>query len=606
MKNLLMSSIIATGLLMPPVGAMQSEVDYVYDDLGRLIRVDYGATGQSVDYTYDAAGNRTTVTTVAPAGANPGAFSINDVSGSEGGVLSFTISKSDVGAASVNYATANGTATSGSDYTPVSGTLSFAEGQTSKTLSVTANTDTTMEGTETFYLDLSAPSGGATITDNRGVGTIANVGGSAPSFSVNNASVSEGGTLTFTVSMNTSSGVMHNIAYATSNSSASAGSDYVGKSGTLSFAPGETSKTVTVSTIEDTLFENNETLHLGLSNADNGATIGDAQGNGTINNDDSAPGFAVSNTSVSEGGNLAFTVSLSAASANSHNVSYATANSSAVAGSDYTAKSGTLSFTPGQTSKNVTVSTLEEGIYENDETMRLDLSNATGSATITDSQGTGTINNDDAAPGFAINNVTKVEGQNLTFTIAKTGSTAKTHSVNYATANSSASAGSDYVAKSGTATFTPNQSSKTITIVGVQDSDVEPTETFQVNLTSPTAGAVVSDSQGIGSITNDDVANSPPNAVNDTYFNVSRTSWVTFQVRANDSDPEGNAFTVTSVTTPGGQQVQINPGGFSVKYRCGSCGLSDGFFNYTITDSEGGTGNARVTVNFSSGGLPPF
>jgi hypothetical protein len=110
-----------------------------------------------------------------------------------------------------------------------------------------------------------------------------------PTFSVNDPSVTEGNagteTLTFTVTLSTASDNTISVVYATADGTATAGVDYTATSGTLTFAPGETSKTITVLVIGDTTTEPDETLLLILSNPHN-AKISKAQGTATILNDD--------------------------------------------------------------------------------------------------------------------------------------------------------------------------------------------------------------------------------------------------------------------------------------------------------------------------------
>jgi Ca2+-binding RTX toxin-like protein len=133
------------------------------------------------------------------------------------------------------------------------------------------------------------------------------------------------------------------------------------------------------------------------------------------------PTLSVSDASVAEGGGLNFTVSLSAASANPVTVNYATANASAVAGSDYTARSGTLTFAPNETSKVVAVQTTHDTTYEPDETLLLRLTSPTG-ATLADAEGAGTITNNDPAPagkvvtGTIANNTLRGDAGNDTIT----------------------------------------------------------------------------------------------------------------------------------------------------------------------------------------------
>jgi len=119
-----------------------------------------------------------TDTTAIPTAQNVGNISINDVTIAEGNsgtkTVTFTVSRTGTSAFSVNYATADGTATAGSDYQATSGTLNFAAGQASQTVSVTINGDTTVEPDETFSVNLSAPTNGGVITDGQGIGTITN------------------------------------------------------------------------------------------------------------------------------------------------------------------------------------------------------------------------------------------------------------------------------------------------------------------------------------------------------------------------------------------------------------------------------------------------
>ena len=314
--------------------------------------------------------------------------------------------------------------------------------------------------------------------------------------------------------------------------------------------------------------------------------------------------FRVNDASVSEGGALNFTVTKDGSTPFSHSVSYATLNGTAGAG-DYASASGTLVFAPGETTKTVTAQTTEDSIYEPAETVLLTLSSATNGATIADSQGVGTIINDDAAPSFAINNVARQEGQSLTFTVAKSSATAFTHNVSYATANGSAVAGSDYVARSGTLSFAPSEMSKTFTITSVGDSVYESNETFFVNLSNATNGATIADSQGVGTIINDD-PNLPPkaggNSVNGEVFET-----LTVYPLANDSDPEGHAITLTGYTASSSSvSVTWNAASGRMDIRVTIEGTH--WVDYTISDGHGGTDTGRINISVTSNsscGHPP-
>ena len=252
-------------------------------------------------------------------------------------------------------------------------------------------------------------------------------GSATVSLSINNVTLAEGSSGTtafmFTVSLATPSATTVTVNYATANGTATAGNDYTAGNGTLIFPPGQTSQTVMVNVTGDTSVEPTETFFVNLSNATGGATIADGRGMGTIQNDD-VIALAINNVSLREGNGgmtaFTFTVSLSPASTGTVTVRYATANGSALAGSDYTATSGTLTFTAGQTSKTVTVNMIGNTTAEPNETFAVNLSSPSG-AVLGDGQGVGTILNDDG-PVLQINNVSKAEGNSgvtaFTFTVS--------------------------------------------------------------------------------------------------------------------------------------------------------------------------------------------
>jgi hypothetical protein len=240
-------------------------------------------------------------------------ISINNVSKLEGNSgtqqFMFTVSLSapSTSSVTVQYATADVTATAGSDYVATSGTLTFAPGVTQQTISVTVNGDTLVEPDETFDVNLSAPVN-ATLAASQGIGTILNDDVAAlPSLSINNVSQLEGNSGTsqfvFTVSLSAASTNSITVQFATSDGTATAGSDYTATSGTLTFGAGETQKTIAVSVNGDTTWEPDETFFVNLSNPTN-ATLGVSQGQGTILNDDIGPDRYEPNDTVSSASNL--------------------------------------------------------------------------------------------------------------------------------------------------------------------------------------------------------------------------------------------------------------------------------------------------------------
>jgi hypothetical protein len=197
-----------------------------------------------------------------------------------------TLSAPSAGPVTVNFATANGTATAGTDYTATSGTLTFAPGTTSQIISVSVTGDVLDELDETYFVNLSAPTGGS-IGDGQGLGTIIDDDG--PTINIGDATVTEGdaGTVdaAFAVTLSASSPGPVTVAFATADGTATAPGDYTPTTGVLTFAPGTTALAVTVSVIGDVLDENDETYFVNLS-APTGGDIGDGQGLGTIIDDD--------------------------------------------------------------------------------------------------------------------------------------------------------------------------------------------------------------------------------------------------------------------------------------------------------------------------------
>lgn len=239
------------------------------------------------------------VTQVAGAGAlalNATSYTVNENGASV--LITVTRSGGGTGSVSVNYATGSGTATAGVDYTSVSGTLTFANGETTKTINITIADDSSYEGDETLGFNLSTPTGGATLGTSSATITIVD-DESAPVPVTSNGtlelatatySVNEnGGSVTINVNrINGTTGTI-SVDYASADSTAIAGNDYTASSGTLSFADGETAKSISVALIDDTEVENSETLSVTLSNATGGAALGMANTTITIVDNDTAP-----------------------------------------------------------------------------------------------------------------------------------------------------------------------------------------------------------------------------------------------------------------------------------------------------------------------------
>jgi N-acetylneuraminic acid mutarotase len=249
----------------------------------------------------------------------------------------------------------------------------------------------------------------------------------APSLSIDDRTLVEGNaaTMVFTVTLSNPHTTAITVDYATSDGSATAGPDYTAAAGTLTFAPGQTSRTITIAINNDIVSEAQETFFVNLGNAV-GADIDDAQAVGTILNDDTVT-VSIGDASVVEGNAGAtvvlFTVALSAAAEQIVSVDFATGNATATAGSDYTAAAGTVVFNPGETTRTIPITVHGDTDFESDETFVVTLSNDFN-VEIDDGQGIGTILNDDVPPSLSIGDVTVTEGDSGRMALARNTNTA--------------------------------------------------------------------------------------------------------------------------------------------------------------------------------------
>jgi hypothetical protein len=428
------------------------------------------------------------------------------------------------------------------------------------------------------------------------VGTIQNDDQTAtPTVSINDVATTEGnsGTKNFVFTI-TRAGVTtgtSSVKFATANIGASSASDYVAKSGTISFAANEVKKTIAIAVKGDTTYEPNQTFSVNLSGCVS-CTIKDSQGVGTIQNDDSPPppSISINDVSMPEGDsgtkNFVFTVTRSGITAGTSSVNYATSMGTAASPSDYAPiLLTTLSFAAGEVKKTLTIPVHGDTIAEPNETFFVNLSECV-SCTISDSQGVGTIQNDDqtATPTVSINDVATTEGnsgtKNFVFTITRAGVTTGTSSVKYATSVGTATvADADFVADAGTISFAANELTKTVTIVVNGDSAFEPNETFFVNL-SDCVSCTIKDSQGVGAIVNDESEQPEPTiSINDV------------------SMPEGNSGTknfVFTVTRSG-----ITAGTSSVNYATsmGTAASSNDYIALSTNTLKFAANEARKTVS---------
>jgi ribosomal protein L35AE/L33A len=515
----------------------------------------------------------------------------------------------------VSFATSNGTALAGSDYTAANGTLSFGANATSRTFAISLLNDTRDESNETVNLTLTGATGGAALgaTKNATLIITDNDSGGAIQFSAATYSVLESGpsaTITAIRTGGLASGVTVN--FATSNGTAVAGSDYTAQSGSLSFGASQTSRTFTVPIINDTASEPGESLNLTLTSPAGGATLA-AQKNATlaITDNDSAAGpgalqFSPGANSVSEAaGTATITVARTGGSAGAVTVQYATSNGTATAGSDYTASSGTLSFAAGVTTRTFTIPIASDGVVESAETVNLTLSNPTGGATL-GSPATGTLTiNDTGASGalkfstsaYSVDEASAVK----TVIVTRTGGNAGAVTVQYATSNGTATAGSDYTTKAGTLTIAAGATTGTFNVPIINDAAVEGAETINLTLTNPTGGATlgapstatitINDNDNGGSLQFSSASYSVGEAGPTTTITVTRTGGSSGAVTAQYATSDGTATAGSDYTVKSGT-LSFNAGAtsqtFTVAITNDTAAESSETINLALSNPTGG------------------
>lgn len=303
--------------------------------------------------------------------------------------------------------------------------------------------------------------------------------------------------------------------------SAVAGQDFTNfASGTLFLTNGQASATISVPLVDDKLLDGNKTLQIRLANPTNLTAIGgpvaapgiltNASGptNATVTlvDNDSVLTFSASSYSVSEGGGAAsITVVRSGGAAGPVSVRFFTVDGTATAGLDYTGVSNTLSFASGETTKTFAVPVLEDALVEGNETVTIVLTNAVGETSIGQSSVALTIvDNDFRAGTISFAAATYAVDENAgkaAIALLRTNGTSGTVTVQFQTAQATATAGADYVATNGIVVFADGETAKFFEVQILPDMlDTETNETVNLSITAPTGGATLG-SQNTASLT---------------------------------------------------------------------------------------------------------
>lgn len=526
----------------------------------------------------------------------------------------------------VDFRSVDGTARANLDYTPVLGTLTLPPNTTTATISVPILDDNLAEGLvdETFNIVLENPTGANLRSDvnQGGLGTIVDDDSRAVmQFGQTDYVVAESGAFV-QVTLHRRGDVSgpSSVVISTRDGqfpTAVGGQDYVIVSRTVSFAAGETTKTLNIPGLlinDDALNELNEQFELVMSGPlPLGARLGSlTTAKVTIVDNDPVPTLSVRDVSIEEGDRgsdvAIVTVALSAASGRQIAVDYSANSpaSTATAGVDYVAQAGTLVFAPGETGKDIRITILGDVAPEADESVLVDLGfihpeiqpNGTPSpvpvAVVEDAQGVITILDNDRVgpinqPTLAISDVAVPEGNTGTvdavFTVTLSQASTTQVTVNFATANGTATQPDDYQETTGTLIFAPNETSKTIRVPVVGDTLREGNENLLVNL-SGAVGAIVSDAQGIGTIQDDDGGEPPPPPppLNNVTPNQLFIRQVYIDLLRRTADASGEAFWV-SILAQGATRMQVVLGiQTSIEYK--RVQVQDLFRQYLRRDAD--------------------
>ncbi len=436
------------------------------------------------------------------------ALSIFNVSISEGETATVQVSLSSVSGrdVSVDYSTSDGSALAGSDYQSTSGSLLIPAGSLSGSIEIVSVNDGIPEASlENLSVNLSNPSNASAGVVSAQVEIEDDDAGALPFAYINDVNALEFNDWVFTVTFNFPTPSLSSFDYQSFDGSATQAQDYSAVSGTANIGIGVSSVSITVTGLNDNVFEGTETFTLSLSNWVH-LNAGDDLGVGTVNDDEVMPDLVVYDSSVTEGGTLVFDVSLSGLTTEEVTYNFATTFGTASSGLDYAAITGSGTIAALSLLSQHPVLTVDDSIDEDVETLALDLSSVVG-ANLLDNSGLGSIGDNDAPPVLNISDVSEFEGATLRFIASLSALSSKNVTFVWQTYDETAESGVDFMGGSSLTTIPAGSSSVIIAIPSIQELIDEPDETFAISL-----GSLINAQTGVlgaqGIIQNEDV---PPN-----------------------------------------------------------------------------------------------
>lgn len=309
--------------------------------------------------------------------------------------------------------------------------------------------------------------------------------------------------------------------------------------------------------------------------------------------------FSIASASANEGSPLNFVVSRSGTTSNAVTVNWSTSDGTAIAGTNYTAASGVLSFAAGVTSKTFAVTTKSDGVYTPSLSLNALLSSPSAGASIGAGTAVGTISNTDVSK-ITIASASVNEGGTLLFTVSRTGNLSQPVSASWATSDGTAKAGVNYVASSGVVNFTAGASTAQVSVQTLDDATTSANLSFNIALSAPSAGATL----GAGSSTYGYVVNTGSTILTVSPATANEGQPVRFVVTRSGGVSQPLTGAASLFLTAGTAKAGINYYGlgYPVDFRIGSSttvvsvptypdGVSGGnlVFNAQISPNSGNT-----------------
>ena len=558
--------------------------------------------------------------------------SIDDVTVTEGNDVVFTVSidNPSVEDIDVTFTVSDVEAVVTNDYNlPSPLTVTIPSGSTSIPLTVPTVQDLIDEPTETFSVDITAAqtvssTRAITLGDSQGIGTIND--DDLPTVSIDDVTSTEGTDVVFTVSIDNASVEDIDVTFTVSDVEAVVTNDYNLPSPlSVTIPSGSTSIDLTVATVEDLIDEPTETFNVDITAAQTvtnsrAISLGDTQGIGTITDDD-LPTVSIDDVTATEGTDIIFTVSIDNVSVEDIDVSFTVSDVEAVVTNDYNLPSPlTVTIPSGSTSVPLTVATVDDLIDEITETFSIDITSAqtnTSSRAITlgDAEGIGTITDNDL-PTVSIDDVTATEGTDVVFTVSIDNVSVEDIDVSFTVSDVEAVVGTDYNLPSPlTVTIPSGSTSVSLAVATIDDLEDEPIETFNVDITAAqtvtsSRPITLGDSQGIGTITDDDLSTVSINDVTST-----EGTDVVFTVSIDNASSEdiNVVFTVSDIEAIVGNDYSL-PSPLSVTIPSGSNSVSlpiasiddlideiTETFSVNITSAQAVTSNRAIILGDTEG-----